>query len=513
MKKLTISALLCALTICLSAQIQLEHTYEGLALKRIRMDVSGEKYLLKQYPCHLFLSHADHTPFGEANLLSGYGGCIEVLVSEHLLDSDDDFEILFNWLDDGTWLDTGTSVWNDGEEQQISSDGPTLVLSEFPGLQTKLLIGAKVQALPGPVPEHHYGTYNRLERKVFPVDGERYVTYNWKNFDGFHFYNGDHELVKSVNLPLSRFDKLDLVTQQYFNDDAQYEFFGTRPADAAVDGNSSVAELVREDGAVLFSTPCNHAYISALPGLPDRLIVNGYSVPDVKLQKIYDAHSLVLLHTFPFYTERIAADSLTGYYVRYSPQKDSLWLYDDDFLQVKTIPTMTGANWGFGFTRNRFADNGKLEIFFTTKNGPGLNDTKVVCIDEDGALLYAFPEAKSARVDQQPGMDDKFFVSYRDSIQVYDFTLQSTGVAEVSTAQHIEVFPNPFGTAFEIKFAKAGDYTIRLTNTSGQLVQSEYVENAARAMIQTGRLLPPGVYFCTVTGAGVQQTLRMIKYE
>lgn len=513
MKNLLLLPVFCAIASILPAQIQLEHTYGKGFLKRIRMDVSGEKYVLKQVFCHLSLYDAVHTPFAELTLTSGFNGCNDVLFSEHLLDADDDFEVLFNWLDDGPGLDVGASVWNDGFEQEISSSGYMPVISEIAGGQTKLLVGPAVFALPGPVPEHHYGVFNRLERKAFPVDGERYLTYNWKYFDGFHFHNSDHVLLKSVDLPLPDFEHLDEVSQQYFNDDAQYEFFGTRSQSPDNNGNDALAEVVREDGITLFSEPCDYASINKLPGLPDRLLVNGYSAPDVKRQKVYDAPSLTLLHDFPFYTERVSPDGVSDYYVRSTVQKDTLWLYSGNFQPEKTVVPMTGSNWNFGFSRNLFSGSGKLELFFTTKSGPGLSGTKVLCIDEDGALLYAFPGATAARIDRQPGMDDKFFVTYPDSIQVYDFVHQSTGAVDVPAGEGVLAVPNPFSTEFDLILPENSDYTIRLWNTAGQVVCSQRIVGDARATIRVGDTMPPGIYFCSVTGAGFRHTMRLIKYE
>lgn len=513
MKNLLLLLALCAMSSILPAQIQLEHTYDKGFLKRIRMDVSGEKYVLKQVFCHLSLFSADHAPFAEITLTSGFNGCNDVFFSEHLLDADDDFEVLFNWLDDGPGLDVGASVWNNGLEQEISSSGYMPVVSEIAGGQTKLLVSSAVFALPGPVPEHYYGSLNRLERMVFPVDGERYVTYNWKYFDGFHFHNSDHALVKSVDLPLPDFEYLDEVSQQYFNDDTPYEFFGTRYQGPDSNGNDALVEVVREDGITLFSEPCDYASVNKLPGLPDRLLVYGYSAPGVKRQKIFDAPSLTLLHDFPFYTERVSPDGVSGYYVRSTVLKDTLWMYNDNFQPEKTIVPMTGSNWNFGFSRNLFSGSGKLELFFTTKSGPGLNDTKVLCIDEDGALLYAFPGATAAHIDRQPGMDDKFFVTYPDSIQVYDFLNQSTGAVEVSAARGIKAVPNPFGSEFDLILPESSDYTIRLLNAAGQVVHSQRIVGDMRATIQAGDAMPPGIYFCSVTDARGRHTIRLIKYE
>ena len=49
MKNLLLLPVFCAIASILPAQIQLEHTYGKCFLKRISMDVSGEKYVLKKF--------------------------------------------------------------------------------------------------------------------------------------------------------------------------------------------------------------------------------------------------------------------------------------------------------------------------------------------------------------------------------------------------------------------------------------------------------------------------------
>ena len=518
MKKHLLLAALCAIPFFLSAQIQLEHTYPAGYLERIRLDVTGEKYFLQPYFCDISLSNADHTPYTSLTLFSGFFGCNKLSFSEKMIDDDVEVEVIFDWLDDDIGLNSGTSLWDNGQEQLLSNVGLSAVISTGIGLQPKLLLGRTVYTLPGPVFEYTYGANKYVSREVFPLDGERYVAYKWNNFDGFHFHGAAHNLIKSVNLPIQDFKSLNSVTQQYFNDDAWLEFFGTRdPGSTDANGNNRLAEIVREDGATLFSEPCQYARLNAIPNLPDRLLVYAYNAPGEKQQKVFDAQTLTLLHTFPFYAERISPDGAADYYLDFTQGKDTMFVYNDNFQLEKTItlsPSMQ-SNWNVFVTRNHFADTDKLEICYTTKNSTVLQDSKVVCVDEDGTLLYVFPGATIAKIDQQAGMEDKLFVRYGtgDSTQVYGFTNQMTSVPPPPSAAALKVAPNPFAQFFEIQFPQTGNYALRLTDAAGRVLATQQIRHQQRAVVQTGANWPAGVYFLFVKNEQQQSVVKLVKKD
>ncbi len=520
MKKHLLLVALCAAPFFLIAQIQLEHTYQKGFLKRIRLDVSGEKYLLTPHSCDFHFFDKIHTPFYDIYIADVFFYCGETFLSEKILDDDDDIEVIYSWLDDGPGLASGTSVWDNGQDYQINASGANPIYSSGIGLVPKILIADDVYAVPGPVPEHSYGFQKRVSRALFPTDGERYIVYDYSlnDFDGFHFYDTAHNLVKSVNLPIPDFESLNSVTQQYFNDDAGLEFFGTRnPGSVDANGNDRLAEVVREDGAILLSEPCQYARLNAIPNLPDRLLIYAYSAPGMRQQKVFDAPTLSLLHTFPFYAERISPDGVMDYYLDFTHGKDTMFVYNSNFQLEKIIalsPTMQ-SNWNVFVTRNRFADNGKLEICYTTKNSAALQDSKVVCIDEDGTVLHVFPGATIAKLDQQAGMEDKLFVMYGpgDSTQVYDFTSQTISVSPSSPTAAPRVLPNPFAQFFEIQFPQIGDYSFHLTDAAGRMVATQNVQQQQQTVVQSGANWPAGVYFLFVKNEQRQWVFKLVKQD
>lgn len=513
MKNTLLFAIFYATIAPVCAQIQLEHTYPQGILSRINLDVSGEAYLLKPHSCAFLFFDKAHEPFYDVYIADGvYFSCGDNLISEKLLDTDDKIEIIYTWFEDGMCLASGTSVWDNGENMQITPSNTAPILSSDFGSEPKILLTERVFSVPGPVLEHFYGYDSRVSRTFFPVDGERYIVYNWNEFNGFHFYKPDHNLAKSVYLPMW----LNHVTQQYFNDDDLLEFFGVQFLGSnGPTGNQFLTKIIREDGVELLSEPCQQQpVLSNLPNFPDRLMIRSHNNSGQLQEKILDVKSLSLLHTFPSKVSRVSPDGATAFYVRFSEEGDSMSLYFDNFTFFKNIvlPYPVDQNSNFGITRYRFTQSGKLEIYYSTKNDTGPGSYQVVCIDEDGALLHTFPGAYSGVLDQQPGMDDKFFVRYLNQVntEVYDFVNQSTSVTPVESGV-FRVYPNPFSQSFRVQLPQQGSCQLRLTDIAGRVMMTGNIQNQTSGEFDVAPDLPAGIYFLAINGPDFQSVLRLIK--
>ena len=519
MKKHLLLVAFCSATSLLFAQIQLEHTYPKGSLKRISLDVSGEKYLLTNN-CSLVFFRPDHALWKDVTLAPPYGGfCAVKLISEQLIDEDPDIEIVYSWGSDyDNCPVTGAGIESENEQYQwIDKHYPNANFSMLPGLTPKLLAGSHVYSLPGLGVEHDYGLDNYVYRLVLPNDGERYLVYDWAyddEFEGYHFYNANHELVKIVDLHVPGFKDLNFVTQGYFNDDALLEFFGTRwQGGVDVNGNKQLAEVIKEDGTVLLREPCHYALLNTLPNFPDRLMIHGFIAPEKWGVKVLDVKTLLSLHTFPFQVSRVSPDGSTDFYIHLSDSGNMLSLYNSNFVFEKSIVLSPPVypNWNVGVTRNRFTQSGKLEFYYTAKNGAGTLDYQVICMDEEGTVLYTFPGANAAYLDQQPGMDDKLFVRYADSTQVYDFTSLTIATPPSPTNADLKIFPNPFSQSFEVQLPQASDYFLRLTDVTGRIVATQSIQNQSSARCNIESNTPSGVYFLTIGGLDFRSTVRLAK--
>ena len=86
--------------VLLSAQILWEQSYPGQSLSRLRLDASGETYLLAQN-CQLKLFHADHSFWKTITLTPTNGDlCANYLLSEKWVDADPGIEVIYHWTSD-----------------------------------------------------------------------------------------------------------------------------------------------------------------------------------------------------------------------------------------------------------------------------------------------------------------------------------------------------------------------------------------------------------------------------
>jgi hypothetical protein len=359
MKKLPFLLFAALSTTPLFAQIQLEHTYPSGQVWRTRLDVSGETYAHGHtFGCNVALHDAAHA---EKTFLEVNAGteCSGYQFSEKIMDGDAGVELLYYWLDGGFGLAAG-STFRDDNGSQTPLGNNSLQLSRPPGLPVKMLIGASVRSLPGLQIEHSYGNNDwRVERHVFPSDGERYLAYNFKNFDGFHFHDAQHMLLKTVNLPHPGFNYLTHVSQQTFNADAQFEFFGSRwTSSADANGNRRRTEVLREDGSLLFSMPSENASLSQLPGHPDRLLVYGYGSPQQRQTTVVDPATLTVLHTLPGSVSRMTLPDGEAIYWEYIVGSKAL-IYNAQFQLLKTVELPN--SYALSITRGQFSKEKKFD--------------------------------------------------------------------------------------------------------------------------------------------------------
>lgn len=489
------------------AQIQLEHTYPAGHVWRTRLDVSGETYAHSHiFSCDVTLYDAAHTQKADLPVNAGTD-CDGYLFSEKIMDDDAKVELLFNWLDAGIYLAAGTTFRDDnGEQTELGH--VAIQLSRPSGLPAKLLSGTSVRNLPGLQIEHTYGNTNwRLQRQVFPLDGERYIAYNFNNFDGFHVHDAQHSWVKTIHPAHPGFGYLTHISQQYFNADPKLEFSGTHwMGSMDANGNRKVTEVVQEDGTVLFSMVCENAALSQISSLPDRILVFGYGSPEQWQTTVIDPTTFAVLHTFPGTVSRQLMPDGEEIYWQYI-SGDKVLIYNAQYQLLKTVTVPN--SYALSITKGKFSTGNKFEFCYNVK-GASLSKW-VRCSDEDGAVLYEFPGAIYAKIDRQEGMADRLFVPYgtlADSTQVYKF-IKSTSVSPVTQAAFAAVAPNPFQHSLEVQFADAGDYRLTLLNSIGQTVL-EYAVQSNHAVSVPAHTLAAGVYWLRIEGQQ-QQILRVVK--
>lgn len=495
------------------SQIQIEHSYPRGYLLRTVLDVSGETWLYRpNLACDLSIRDSLHVQKLFIPVATAGMDCSNYSVTEKIVDTDAGIEVLYYWLDAGQGIAIGNTFLDDNGFSKELGHGPVL-LSRLPGAAPKVISRRSVLALPGLTPEHNYGASSDLllTRQVFPADGERYLLYNRSNFDGFHFFDAQHQLVKTVNPPIPGFVGLSNVSQHDFDPDDLLEFFGVRKMDTPdAQGNCCRCEVVQENGNVLFSMPAQYCPLSRLPGLPDQILVQHYGDQSQWQTVLVDAATLQPIHTFEGRVERRVAPDGSAYFqdVHISGTAD-VRVYDSQFALHKTL-NVTDA-WALGSTRGRFSPGNKFEFFYTTRDAA--SKVLVRCVDENGALLYEFPGAKEAVLDRREGLADKFIVTYdhNDSIEVYRFD-KSTGTDAPGSGGSVVVLPNPFRETLQVKMPEVADFRLTLFSVDGRLVRTqEFFQENRGAM--TGAGLAAGVYFLQIEGGKIREVIRVVKME
>jgi len=506
-------AILFALTQAAFSQIKLEYTYPKGYLLRTVLDVSGETYLFRpNHTCDLSVRDSLHVQKLFIPVATAGMDCTNYIVTEKIMDQDPGVEVVYYWLDGGSGIAIGNTFLDDNGATKELGHGP-VSLSRLPGLAPKLLNRRSVLALPGLPLEHNYGTSDdlRLTRQLFPVEGERYLLYNRSNFDGFHFFDAQHQLIKTVNLPIPGFVALSDVSQHDFNQDDLLEFFGSRKMDTPdAQGNCCRCEVVQENGNVLFSMPAQSCLLSRLTGLPNLMLVQGFNTQNQWQTALVDASTLQPVHTFEGRVERRAAPDGSAYFqdVHISGTAD-VRMYNSQFALHKTLELTD--SWGLGSTRGQFSSGNKFEFFFTTRGTDG--KVLVRCVDENGALLYEFPGAKGAMLDRQEGLSDKFIVTYdhNDSIEVYRFDKSTATDTPAGTAPII-VSPNPFRETLQVKLPETANFRLMLFAADGRLVRTQEVLQTNQTAV-SGLGLAPGVYFLQIDRGQIREVARVVKLE
>ncbi len=490
-----------------TAQIKLEHTYPKGLLWRFQLDVSGEAFALRQTNnCDVAIFDAAHQPKNNIITNASFSECSHYYFSEQLFDQDKGIETLYYWLDDGFGITIGHNYQDDnGTSRILSYRG--YQISNLPGLQPKIMAGNLVRTIPELTIEHLY-SYDNLQRLSLPVDGERYMAYNGNNFDGFHFFDAQHQFVKTIKLPVEGFSSLYNITQQYFNTDPLLEFMGVRWSKLSdPNGNRRVFEVVNEAGNVLYSMPCEHFSLHTLDNQADLLFLYAYGSPQKWQTTVLDPLTFKPLHTFDGNVSRKKMPDGSVVFVE-NIIGEKLLIYDDKYTLIKTIPTPNTYN--LVLTKGQFSKGNKFELMYSLKSNS--NEKRVRCSDEDGQILYDFPSATNFSLDQQPGMKDKLLIQYQtnaiDSTQVYAF-VKSTHSEEAS-APKLSALPNPFSQQIDLQLGVQGNYKIQLYNAMGQLLLEEHIHQQDHKTIAT-TTLPAGAYWLHIQAEQWQKSVKMLK--
>lgn len=481
----------------LLAQISLEHTYPAGYLQRINLDATGTHYLLSRPYCKIDLHDETHA-LRFTRPLSWYEECSNFFLSEQLIDTDPGVELFYNWLDAGIGGSFGVVIEDD--------NGATLhtgaTFSRVDGLAPRPVSGKSVLKLPGLAVEHTYPF--EFQRANFEVWGETFYYFDNTGQPGYHFFNGQHELVQSVPLDIPGCE----ASQQLYDQDDQIEFSQLVWAPEDPLGNRKVFKVFEADGSLRFQGNCEFT-----GGTRDYLALSGYDQPDHFSTTIFNRQTFEQLHVFPFWANILTLPNGGLYYYHTSARRDTLSIYNEQFNLEKRIylppGTPQGNNWGIQIGKGNVTMPAKWEVLYSTALPGGDPPYQVFFRDEDGQLSGVFLNAFNGRLDVLEGSPNKLIIQYRDSVQVYGLGA-SSGTSYAPTGG-IHVSPNPFSTILAVQLDNPEPYTWRITDTRGTALLAE--EKTAHHQNLDLSQLPTGCYFLSINQGNRSQTVKIIKLK
>lgn len=88
----------------------------------------------------------------------------------------------------------------------------------------------------------------------------------------------------------------------------------------------------------------------------------------------------------------------------------------------------------------------------------------------------------------------------------------SDGISKVNGNTHVAVYPNPFVESVNIKFEDGGNYTIRISNLSGSVLQTNNFKAQAQSVVNVGITAQSGMYLLQIIkGSKTLKTIKILK--
>ncbi|MEQ9263381.1 MAG: T9SS type A sorting domain-containing protein [Owenweeksia sp.] len=136
---------------------------------------------------------------------------------------------------------------------------------------------------------------------------------------------------------------------------------------------------------------------------------------------------------------------------------------------------------------------------------------------QSGSVFLAFiaPVTDCSSVDQMMAPDGSTFPWHAQILQATDVLAAAVNYSNgdrgkalevnVSGISTVQIYPNPNQGSFTLELPVAGDYEIRITGMTGNLVYTTRMLHEDSRMIQLGHHLPSGVYHVYIQGDNLSQ--------
>ncbi|GEP49722.1 hypothetical protein FNO01nite_03940 [Flavobacterium noncentrifugens] len=534
MKRIVQAAFL-LLSISSFAQFSLEHTYQENFVKRIKLEISGEKYYLYDTESRsVKLYNADHT-FWKAiplQLPTGSSANGISLISETKFDPDANLEIAYHYdLDESL---TGIQA----ESRVISENGNILLtlpnayfleFSEIEGLSDKFIattvlslengnldFSSQVFTLPGLALENTY-LHGQVQRVMLENSGEKYALINMHS--GFaEVYNSNHALWKSFDLsfPDSVISgRILFISENKINPDPLLEIGYTRQYRFNSD---STSKIVNENGLELFSIDNGGVFLNSINELSDKLLVVENQILNEFVTKVYALPSFALEHTYTNKNiSRVKFETTGEKYYNTNESNGNAEIFNADHTIWKTIPLSPPLNYNVSYishiSEKMINNDNFIELSYNcTYQGSETPDFYYTTrfINENGQQLLNADGCRIAEISKIDGLETKIIGE-----KFVDFFVPQGAVyghsdlnSDAFTNNIVAVFPNPATSEVQIHNNAVPIIEAKLYNVNGILVQSEKHKSIKKINVEN---LTTGNYFLKLTdSAGRYSTHKML---
>lgn len=500
-------------TICFG-QINIEHSYNGEDLTRVKLENSGEKYILmNHFLMKAIIYNADHTIWKTINLPP----ITEILTaktkhaSETKINSDSLMEIIYTFgLSSYTDSKYESGIINENDSVLLKIPGAfNVFLQENPGLPNKIIAYIKdtttsayssnVYSVPGLSLEKTH-TDGLVKRVILENSGEKYYLIDQTDKQ-VKIYNADHTLWKSVNLPIP----IDATIGSYYlsetqiNPDNLIEISYSYITDSA-GVYSYESNIINENGAVLLTIPgATSIYLSNVPGLQNKIIANN---------KVYSIPSLTLENTYSNNITRVKLENSGEKYFLFNEINKQVLVYNADHTLWKTVNLSTGSSTNILFlSETKIDSDSQLEIcyFYFIVNETVLCESRI--INENGSILLTVTGSSSMALSEISGLQNKLIVPYYDHesiANVYNLPNSGSLISEQKINNFdVFVYPNPAKDKICLKIGQLTNLKnaiLSIYNIQGQLIIQQNIQNETPTIdINT---LSKGIFFIKITNDG-----------
>lgn len=507
-------------------QINLEHTYFESNVQRINLEYSGEKYYeFNSLENELVFYNADHSYWKTVVLFAPspteYTRTIILHVSEAQLNPDNNLEIAYYYApnfplyryDCRIMSENGTillEVQDADEFEIVKSNGiSSNIITRLNANQLfQNNISSKVFKIPEMTFENFYS--NSLLKTVQLNNSDVNYYLLDKNSNSAKFYNSNHELQKTINLPKpleANYNDIFVVYQDETNELIKIGYTYAIPQG---DYEIYTGKIVDENSVELLSIPnVKSMHISKINGFDNKLfvlineILNGQ--PSLFYSKVYKIPELVLENTYESIVERVILEnSGEKYYTSQNPEGSIVKIYNANHSLWKSIP-LDLPNQDVRNTTINFISETKinpdefveLSCSYDSFSVFGFSYSHSQIINENGLSFLEVNNSPLIYLSEIPNLNPKLI----GAIANYDLNNDATYYGTVynhdalsnsyfENVSQIKITPNPANSFLNINSLKPLQEA-KFFNSVGMLVKKESLENKSRINVEQ---LPNGVY-------------------